>query len=68
MQYFAIGKVPVTHGGAVESTRGESYRVRARKARIRVMHAQHQKRSTRDETIEPPTINIVLVRLAIVQN
>ena len=58
---------PVTTRSPLELLQ-DRYRVRARKARIRVMHAQHQKRSTRDETIEPPTINIVLVRLAIVQN
>ena len=44
------------------------YRVRARDARIRVMRGQHQKRSTRDETIEPPTINIITVLSDIIQN
>ena len=35
------------------------YRVRAPNARIQPMHAEHQKRSISNETIEPPTINVI---------
>jgi hypothetical protein len=42
--------------------------VRVGKARSRVMHAKHQKRCTRDEAIEPPTINIIIGLSGVVQN
>jgi hypothetical protein len=35
------------------------YRVRARNARIRVMHGQHRKQSIENEAVEPPVIIII---------
>ena len=54
---------PIDMGLPIGSNRGRwgqlRYRVRARDARIRVMHANHPNSSLRNEAVEPRTIAII---------